>query len=52
MSRKTCPAARAERGSGELHPAVGGAQRPLDREHEERHRDEGLREHDGAGRVR
>jgi hypothetical protein len=35
-----------------LAPRVGRAQRPLDGEHQERHRDERLRDHDGAGRER
>ena len=46
------PSARTERRGGVLRAPVGTAQRALHREDEERHRDKGLREHDGAGRER
>ena len=46
------PPARTESGRGLLVADPGGAQRPLDGEHEERQRDERLREDDRARRER
>ena len=46
------PPVRAERRRRGLGAPVGGAERPLDREHQERHRHERLREHHRARRVR
>src|SRR4028119_1432138 len=43
---------RAARRGGVLVPAVGSAQGPLDRQHEERQRDEGLGDDHGCGGER
>ena len=46
------PSAGAERRGDVLEAGVGGAQRALDADHQERHRDERLGDHDGRRRER
>ncbi len=50
--RNVGPPAGAERGGGLLVAGVGAAQRALDRDHQERHRDERLGEHHAGGGER
>ena len=51
-SRNTCQRLGTERRRGGFGATVGGTERPLHREHQERHRDERLGEHHRARRVR